>query len=77
MSAGREIADEANTNRRRDEAVEMVGEDEVRRFERFFKLGSVGFRMGKIWLLRFSLRPIRDNWSASGSFENDADFRLA
>lgn len=66
-----------NLRARRGEAVAMVGEEEVRRFEHFFKLGSVGFRMGKIWLLRFSLRPIRDNWAVDGSFENDSTFRLA
>jgi cyclopropane-fatty-acyl-phospholipid synthase len=57
----------ANLRRRRDEAVSMVGEEQVRRFERFFKLGSIGFRMGKLGLLRFTLRPITKNWTLTGS----------
>lgn len=66
-----------NLRERRDEAVEMVGEEEVRRFEHFYKLGSMGFRMGKIWLLRFSLRPIHSQWSVRGRHASDGDFRLA
>lgn len=56
-----------NLRDRRDEAVGMVGEEQVRRFEKFYKLGSVGFRMGKIWLLRFAMRPISKDWSAVGA----------
>jgi len=56
-----------NLRDRREEAVKMVGEEQVRRFEKFYKLGSVGFRMGKIWLLRFSMRPISKDWSAVGA----------
>lgn len=55
-----------NLRNRRDEAVRMVGEEQVQRFERFYKLGSIGFRMGKIWLLRFCLRPITRDWRATG-----------
>lgn len=56
-----------NLRDRRDEAVAMVGEEQVRRFEKFYKIGSIGFRMGKIWLLRFSLRPISKSWDVSGT----------
>lgn len=56
-----------NLRQRRDEAVSMVGEEQVRRFEHFFKLGSMGFRMGKLGLLRFTLRPITDSWTTTGS----------
>jgi cyclopropane-fatty-acyl-phospholipid synthase len=57
----------ANLRRRRDEAVKMVGEEQVTRFERFFKLGSLGFRMGKLQLLRFTLRPISKSWTVVGA----------
>jgi cyclopropane-fatty-acyl-phospholipid synthase len=57
----------ANLRRRRTEAVAMVGEEQVRRFEKFFKLGSVGFRMGKMGLLRFTLRPITNSWTVTGA----------
>jgi len=57
----------ANLQRERPRAVAMVGEEQVRRFERFFKLGSVGFRMGKLHLLRFTLRPITTSWTVTGS----------
>jgi cyclopropane-fatty-acyl-phospholipid synthase len=56
-----------NLRQQRSEAIRMVGEEQVRRFERFFKLGSVGFRMGKLNLLRFTLRPIVSNWTVTGS----------
>ena len=55
-----------NLRARRPEAAAMVGEEQVRRFERFFRLGSVGFRLGKIDLLRFALRPISKNWAIAG-----------
>ena len=55
-----------NLRARRKEAVAMVGEEEVRRFEKFYKIGSLGFRMGKIWLLRFTLRPISQDFSNYG-----------
>jgi cyclopropane-fatty-acyl-phospholipid synthase len=66
-----------NLRARRDEAVALVGEDEVRRFERFFKIGSIGFRMGKIWLLRFALRPIRNDWNVMGTPSYAEGHRLA
>lgn len=61
-----------NLRDRREEAVAMVGEEQVRRFERFYKLGSVGFRMGKLHLLRLALRPIRQEWRVTGAeYESD------
>lgn len=57
----------ANLRRHRAKAVALVGEDEVRRFEKFYKLGSIGFRMGKIALLRLALRPVHADWSVAGS----------
>lgn len=56
-----------NLRRERERAVAMVGEEQVRRFEKFYKLGSLGFRMGKIWLLRFTLRPISTAWDVYGT----------
>jgi cyclopropane-fatty-acyl-phospholipid synthase len=56
----------ANLRRRRGEAVAMVGEAQVERFERFFRLGSIGFRMGKLQLLRLALRPASANWAIAG-----------
>lgn len=60
-----------NLRERRDEAVEMMGEEEVRRFEKFYKMGSIGMRMNKIGLLRFCLRPITTDWKEAGA-PNDA-----
>jgi cyclopropane-fatty-acyl-phospholipid synthase len=42
---------------RRDEAVELVGPEVVARYERYLKMSAIGFRMGKIGLLRLVLRP--------------------
>lgn len=56
-----------NLRARRAEAVRMVGEEEVRRFEKFYKMGSIGFRLGKIQLQRYTLRPISSNWGAMGA----------
>jgi len=39
----------------------------VRRHERFFKLSAMGFRMGKLHLLRFALRPITNTWTITGT----------
>lgn len=66
-----------NLRLRRNEAISMAGEEQVRSFEKFFKLGSVGFRMGKLWLLRFSLRPIRKQWAVTGSEWSDGHNQLA
>jgi cyclopropane-fatty-acyl-phospholipid synthase len=43
----------------RAEAVEIVGADMVARYERYLKLSALGFRMGKIGLLRLVLAPYR------------------
>lgn len=56
-----------NLRERRAEAVKMVGEEEVRRFEKFFKIGSIGFRAGKLQLHRYTLRPIGGDWAAMGA----------
>jgi len=57
----------ANLRARRREAVAMVGGEQVERFERFFRLGSIGFRMGKLHLLRLALRPMTTNWTVAGA----------
>ncbi|CAH2813487.1 MAG: Cyclopropane-fatty-acyl-phospholipid synthase (EC [Candidatus Burkholderia crenata] len=44
----------------------IVGEQKFSDMHRFFKLASVGFRMGKQNLFRFALRPIRSEWSVQG-----------
>ena len=41
----------------RDEAVGIVGQDVVDRYQRYLKHSALGFRMGKICLLRIVLRP--------------------
>lgn len=51
---------------RRAEAGRLVGPEVVARYERYLKLSSVGFRMGKICLLRIVLRPFRDRYFAAG-----------
>lgn len=56
-----------NLRRNRDEAVALVGEAQVARTERYFKLTSIGFRLGKQHLYRFALRPISTSWSVSGA----------
>ncbi|OWY64659.1 cyclopropane-fatty-acyl-phospholipid synthase [cyanobacterium TDX16] len=40
----------------RDKAIALVGDDVFTRYERYLKLSAVGFRMGKIALLRLTLR---------------------
>lgn len=47
---------------RRAEAVELVGAEAVARYERYLKLSALGFRMGKIGLLRLVLRPYSDGY---------------
>ena len=44
---------------RRAEAVGVAGPEVVARYERYLKLSALGFRMGKICLLRLVLRPYR------------------
>lgn len=56
-----------NLRQNRERAVELVGEETVMRNERYFKLTSMGFRMGKQHLLRFALRPIRKSWVLTGA----------
>jgi cyclopropane-fatty-acyl-phospholipid synthase len=56
-----------NLRQNRERAVALVGEQVVSRYERYFKLISMGFRMGKEHLLRFALRPIRKSWSIMGT----------
>jgi cyclopropane-fatty-acyl-phospholipid synthase len=56
-----------NLRRNREQAVSLVGEEAVSRHERYFKLTSMGFRMGKQHLLRFALRPIRESWALTGA----------
>lgn len=41
----------------RDAAVAVAGPEVVARYERYLKLSALGFRMGKICLLRLVLRP--------------------
>jgi cyclopropane-fatty-acyl-phospholipid synthase len=43
---------------RRDEAVALVGEPIVRRYEKYFQLLSIGFHVGTMGLLRIALRRI-------------------
>lgn len=40
----------------RDKAIALVGDDVFARYERYLKLSAVGFHMGKIALLRLTLR---------------------
>ncbi|MGQ4601410.1 class I SAM-dependent methyltransferase [Nocardia sp. R6R-6] len=44
----------------RAEAAGIVGEEVVARYERYLKLSALGFRMGKIGLLRLVLAPYGD-----------------
>ncbi|MFC0451219.1 class I SAM-dependent methyltransferase [Rhodococcus jostii] len=46
--------------RHRTDAVDLVGADVVARYEHYLKLSALGFRMGKICLLRIVLRPYSD-----------------
>ena len=43
---------------RRSTALSMSGEETVHRFEKYLKLSSVGFHMGKLLLLRITLRSL-------------------
>lgn len=51
--------------RHRAEAVQLVGADVVARYERYLTLSALGFRMGKLQLLRIVLRPYGDKFFAS------------
>ncbi|WP_349632347.1 cyclopropane-fatty-acyl-phospholipid synthase family protein [Gordonia sp. L191] len=52
---------------RRDEATRIVGEDTVDRYLRYLTMSALGFRMGKICLLRLVLRPYRRSYFVSES----------
>jgi cyclopropane-fatty-acyl-phospholipid synthase len=47
---------------RHDEAVALVGPEMVARYARYLKLSALGFRMGKIALLRIVLKPFRSSY---------------
>jgi len=51
---------------RRDEAVTVVGPEVVARYERYLKLSALGFRMGKIGLLRLVMHPYRGHFGGAG-----------
>jgi len=51
---------------RRDEAVELVGADVVARYERYLRLSALGFRMGKLGLLRIVAQPLTGRHFARG-----------
>ncbi|WP_433633846.1 class I SAM-dependent methyltransferase [Nocardia sp. CA-120079] len=50
----------------RAEAAEIVGTEVVARYERYLKLSALGFRMGKIGLLRLVLAPYGDGFFGRG-----------
>jgi cyclopropane-fatty-acyl-phospholipid synthase len=43
-------------------AIDVVGPDVVARYERYLKLSALGFRMGKICLLRLVFRPFKSTY---------------
>lgn len=50
---------------RQQEATELVGPQVVARYKRYLKLSALGFRMGKLCLLRLVLRPYSSKRFAS------------
>jgi cyclopropane-fatty-acyl-phospholipid synthase len=52
--------------RHREEAVELVGRDVVAAYERYLKLSAIGFRMGKLCLLRLVFDPYRSTYFSAG-----------
>lgn len=58
----------ARLRRRRPEAVALVGEATTERYLRYLTQSAAGFYMGKIGLLRLSLRPVSSRWSDSSRF---------
>ena len=52
--------------RRRAAAVELVGPETTARYERYLTLSGLGFRMGKLGLLRMVLRPYGDRFFTGG-----------
>jgi cyclopropane-fatty-acyl-phospholipid synthase len=55
----------SNLRRRRGQAVDLVGEETTARYLRYLTQSAVGFYMGKIGLLRLSLRPVSPRWAES------------
>lgn len=53
----------ANLRSRRDEAVALVGAEVTTRYERYLRLSALGFRMGRIGLLRAVLAPVGPAWT--------------
>lgn len=51
---------------RRAEAVALVGAETVARYERYLKMSALGFRMGKLGLLRIVARPHPDTFLSRG-----------
>lgn len=49
----------ARLRNRRDEAVALVGEQTVERYERYLKLSRLGFLSGNLGLARFTFRKLR------------------
>ncbi|MFC8047164.1 class I SAM-dependent methyltransferase [Nocardia sp. NPDC057353] len=56
----------ARLRARRAEAVALVGPEVTERYERYLRLSALGFRMGKIGLLRIVLEPYRSGWFTGG-----------
>ncbi|UGT61107.1 SAM-dependent methyltransferase [Nocardia asteroides] len=52
--------------RRRAEAVALIGPEITKRYERYLRLSALGFRMGKIGLLRIVLEPYRSGHFSGG-----------
>jgi cyclopropane-fatty-acyl-phospholipid synthase len=51
---------------RREDAVMLAGPDTVARYQRYLKLSALGFRMGKLCLLRIVLRPFSRRFFGGG-----------
>ncbi|WP_428489216.1 class I SAM-dependent methyltransferase [Rhodopila sp.] len=45
-------------HRRRDEAVEIVGEQKVRQYEAYLRMSAFGFHTGRVGLLRLAMVPV-------------------
>ncbi|WP_018331321.1 SAM-dependent methyltransferase [Actinomycetospora chiangmaiensis] len=55
----------ANLRARRAEAVALVGEEVTARYERYLRQSALGFRMGRIGLLRLVLAPRGRAWTGT------------
>jgi cyclopropane-fatty-acyl-phospholipid synthase len=53
----------ARLRARRDEATALVGEEVTARYERYLRLSALGFRMGRIGLVRAVLAPVGRAWT--------------